>query len=100
MIRHIVMWKLKDEAEGASREENARKMKEMLEGLPGRIAEIRSLEVGINQARSPDAFDAVLVSEFAHWEDLRRYMEHPAHQRVSEFVGRVRLERRIVDFES
>ena len=31
MIKHIVMWKLKDFAEGADRATNARKMKERLD---------------------------------------------------------------------
>ena len=47
MIKHIVMWKLKDFAEGAGRQENAEKIKSLLEGLKGKIAEIINLEVGV-----------------------------------------------------
>ena len=36
MVTHIVMWNLKDEAEGGSREQNAAIMKERLEALVGR----------------------------------------------------------------
>ena len=32
MIKHIVMWTLKEQVEGASAEDNARTMKTMLEG--------------------------------------------------------------------
>jgi hypothetical protein len=46
MIKHIVMWKLKDEAEGADRATNAARMKEKLDacrGLVPGIVESRSL---------------------------------------------------------
>ena len=33
MIRHIVMWQLKDEAEGKSKQENAAIIKKSLEAL-------------------------------------------------------------------
>ena len=35
MVRHIVMWTLKDEAEGQTAKENGAKMKEILEALKG-----------------------------------------------------------------
>ena len=37
MIKHIVMWKLKDFAEGGSKLENAKKIKDMLEALKDKI---------------------------------------------------------------
>ncbi len=37
MLKHVVMWKLKDEAEGADRATNARRVKAALESLRGRI---------------------------------------------------------------
>jgi hypothetical protein len=65
MFKHIVVWKLKEFAEGASKEENARKMKVLLEGLKGKIRAIKSLEVGININGYPDSYDVILYSEFA-----------------------------------
>ena len=47
MLRHIVMWKLKDFADGKSRSENAQKAKEMLEALSGVVKEIKGIDVGI-----------------------------------------------------
>jgi hypothetical protein len=99
MIKHIVMWRLKETAEGANAAENARKMKAMLEGLPSVIGEIRRLEVGINLIDSPDGSDVVLSSDFDSRSDLERYLQHPEHKRVSEFVGKIRSERRFVDYE-
>jgi len=99
MIKHIVMWKLKEQAEGCSRAENAQKIKTMLEALRGRIDQIASLEVGINIVNSDMSYDAVLISEFENLQKLEEYKKHPEHVKVSEFVAKVREGRAVVDFE-
>ena len=96
MIKHIVMWKLKDNAEGAPKAENAQKMKEMLLSLPSVIPQILSLEVGINE--NGGEYDAVLITSFSSYEDLKIYDQHPAHQKVRAFVGAVAAGRAAVDF--
>lgn len=98
MLKHIVMWKLKDYAEGASKAENAVKIKEMLNSLVGRIPEIKALEVGININTSEQAYDAVLYTEFEDDKALETYQNHPEHKKVSEFVGKVRLGRAVADY--
>ena len=99
MIKHIVMWRLKDFAEGASRVENAKKLKETLEGLKDKISEIREIEVGINFNPSDAAPDVVLYSTFDSAEDLNAYQKHPEHVKVAEFVGKIRSDRNVVDYE-
>lgn len=99
MIKHVVMWKLKEFAEGAGKLENAQKIKTMLEGLKGKIQEIISLEVGINLNSSDMAFDAVLISEFSDLKALEAYKKHPEHVKVSDFVAKVRVDRAVVDYE-
>lgn len=99
MIKHIVMWTLKEFAEGAGKAENARTAKAKLEALNGVIPGLRHLEVGINFDPSPDAFDIVLYSEFETLADLQAYQTHPAHLAVGDFVGQVRIDRRVVDYE-
>jgi tRNA(His) 5'-end guanylyltransferase len=100
MIKHIVFWKLKDFAEGADKKENARKIKRLLEGLKHKIKEIKHIEVGININDTPAAYDIVLYSEFASTQDLDAYQNHPEHIKAGEFVGKVRLDRRVVDYEA
>jgi len=92
------MWKLKDFAEGCSREENAIKIKAMLEALRGRIEQVTYLEVGINTNSSDMAYDAVLVSEFENAQRLDEYKKHPEHVKVSGFVSKVRENRVVVDY--
>ena len=100
MIKHIVMWKLKSEAMGGSRQENAAKIKQKLEGLRHRIKEIRNIEVGINSSSDPSAYDVVLVCEFMSWGDLRIYQDHPLHKEAGSFIQNVRETRDIVDYET
>jgi hypothetical protein len=99
MLKHIVMWKLKDFAQGATKKENAQKIKSQLEELRNKIKEIKFLEVGININDSADSYDIVLYSEFDSLEDLKTYQNHPEHIRVGDFVGEVRLERKVADYE-
>ncbi len=99
MIKHIVMWRLKEFAAGASREENAKKLKESLEDLKDKIEDIKAIEVGINFNSSPAAFDVVLYSEFSDMEGLDAYQNHPEHLKIVDFVGEIRSERAVVDYE-
>ncbi len=99
MIKHIVMWRLKDFAHGADKEGNAKKLKSLLESLESKISEIKRIEVGININPSYGAFDVVLYSEFDTLSDLEAYQKHPEHLEVVSFVNEVRSERRVVDYE-
>ena len=99
MIVHIVMWKLKDSANGNPKETNARAMKEQLESLNGNIPGLILLKVGINVSKTESSSDIVLYSEFKTMRDLEAYQEHPLHKAVMPFVAEVRSERRVVDFE-
>ena len=98
MIKHIVMWKLKDFAEGANKKENALKIKSSLEGLKSKIKEIKFIEVGITINDAPDFCDIVLISAFNNAKDLENYQKHPEHVKAGEFIVKVRLERKVIDY--
>lgn len=99
MVKHLVLWKLKEMAEGFSKAENARRIKIELEGLRGKIADIKALEVGLNFNDSVAAYDVALYSEFESREALDRYQKHPEHVRVAALVNQVREERVVADYE-
>ncbi len=99
MVKHIVFWRLKPNAEGATREVNARRIKERIEGLRGRIPGVRRLEVGIDVERSDAAWDLALYSEFDDAAALADYQKHPEHVAVAAFIGKVRETRAVVDYE-
>lgn len=99
MIKHIVMWKLKDSAEGRDKLENARIIKEEVESLKNEISEIIDIEVGINIVDDAQSYDIVLYSTFASSEDLDKYQKHPLHVKVAGYIGKVRESRVVVDYE-
>lgn len=99
MIKHIVMWKLKEFAEGKDKLENAKIIKMGLEDLKNKINQIRCIEVGININESEQAYDVVLYSEFDSVEDLNLYQNHPDHVRISEYITNLRDVRVVTDYE-
>ncbi len=92
MIKHIVMWTLKDKSD-------ATKVKTMLEALKDKVPGIIEIEVGIDFNRSDAAADVVLYSTFASLDDLNAYQQHPEHQAVIPFMQSVTLGRTVVDYE-
>jgi len=100
MIKHIVFFKLAENAEGKTKAENAVFIKNELENLKNLIPEIRMIEVGINSTEAPVAnFDIALNSEFNSMADLDAYQAHPEHKRVAAYIGKVRTDRACVDYE-
>ena len=103
MIRHVVMWKLKDEAEGSSKDKNAEKMKLILEGLKINIDEIKNVEVGINisedDEESGSNFDVVLISDFESELDYTMYTRNEHHKKAIKFIDSVIEERYFVDYK-
>ncbi|MDZ4669140.1 MAG: Dabb family protein [bacterium] len=100
MIKHIVFWKLKEHANGMSKEENALAIKEKLESLKGKIEGLIQIEVGIDFLGSAESANLALYSEFESKEALDFYQQHPLHKAVMPFIAEARSERRVVDFNS
>lgn len=98
MIKHIVMWKLKEHAEGADRTTNARKMKEQLEACANIVPGIRKLEVGLAEDGLEATYDVVLYSEFDSKEALDAYQSHPQHAALKPFFSAVRDARQCMDY--
>lgn len=98
MIKHIVMWKLKEEAHGNDKAVNAKLIKEKLEALDGEIDGLLKIEVGIDFLGGSN-FDVVLYSELSKKEDLDVYQNHPLHQAVLPFIREAVVDRKAVDYE-
>jgi quinol monooxygenase YgiN len=99
MIKHIVMWKLKDQAEGADKATNAREMKRRLDECANVVPGILKFEVMLAQPGLEATYDVVLYSEFADREALAAYAAHPTHQAVVPFIGAIREARQCMDYE-
>lgn len=99
MIKHIVMWKLKDFAEGSDRAANAVKMKNKLDACAALVPGTLKFEVALAQPGLEATYDVVLYSVFESKEALDAYADHPTHQAIKPFIGAVRSERQCMDYE-
>jgi heme-degrading monooxygenase HmoA len=99
MIKHIVMWKLKDQAEGADRATNAQEMKRRLDACANVVPGILKFEVMLAQPGLEATYDVVLYSEFESKEALAAYAAHPTHKAVAPFIGAIREARQCMDYE-
>ncbi len=99
MIKHIVMWQLKEHAEGADKASNAVRMKELLDACAGIVPGLRKLEVALAQPGLDCTYDVVLYSEFDSREALDAYQNHPQHVALKPFVAAVRSARQCMDYE-
>lgn len=98
MINHVVLFKLNDYPENEKPLIIA-EMKSLLEGLKGKINELKYIEVGVNYELNTKSFDLALISHFNSLEDLDKYRVHPEHKKVLARFSELRLERAAVDFE-
>jgi len=92
MIKHIVMWKLRNKAD-------AEIIKDNLEALAGKIPGLLKVEVGIDFSDSEQSADVVLYSELESREALAAYQNHPEHQAVIPLVKAAAVSRVVVDYE-
>jgi hypothetical protein len=100
MIKHVVFFRLAEEAEGKTKLENAQIIKDGLMGLLDKVPVLRFERVGINipNAKKTD-YDICLECEFDTWEDVDIYQNHPEHLKVAGYIGKVRTARAAVDYE-
>lgn len=99
MIKHIVMWKLKDYAEGGDKATNIAKMLALLESCTNLVPGMLKLEAARATADLEATFDVVLYTEFIDKAALDAYQEHPTHQAIKPFIGAIRLERQCMDYQ-
>ena len=98
MIKHIVMWKLKEFAEGADRAANALAMKTKLDACAYLVPGIVKFETALAQDGLEATYDVVLYSEFSSREALDAYQAHPDHQALKPFIAAVREARQCMDY--
>lgn len=100
MIRHIVMFQFKEEAEGRTKAENVSITRNMLDALPGKIEWIRNSYTALAAEGAVQGnYDLLLVSDFDDLKALERYKVHPEHVAVGNFMRPVRISRVCMDIE-
>jgi len=98
MIRHIVLFKFKEQADGKSKAENVAATREMLEALPAKIPQILNSTTQTNlDGASTENADLILISDFESLETLQEYLVHPDHKAVGAFMRPLRESRAGID---
>ena len=99
MIKHMIIWTLKEELSKEEKETVKAGIKEGLEGLAGKIPGLLEIKVHINGLSSSNA-DLMLDSSFETEEALKNYATHPDHVAVAdEKVRPFTQTRSCLDFE-
>ncbi|MCR5367699.1 MULTISPECIES: Dabb family protein [Eubacterium] len=83
MVKHVILWTLKDELSPEEKAQVKKGIKEGLEGLKCRVPGIVDIKVNINGLASSNA-DLMLDSLFENKEALDAYAVHPAHVAVAD----------------
>lgn len=87
MVKHIILWQLKDELTAEEKADVKKGIKEGLEGLAGKIPGLLEIKVQIEGLASSNA-DVMLDSSFTDEDALKGYAVHPDHVAVAD--GKVR----------
>ena len=82
MVRHVIVWTLKDEYSDSEKAEIKAGIKAGLEGLIGKIPGLVEIKVYTEGLESSSG-DAMLDSLFESAEALKEYTSHPAHVEVA-----------------
>lgn len=82
MIKHVVMFKLKDDNPPDAKETMRTKLME----LPPAIDVIREFEVGVNIGASSKPYDLVVYSVFDSLDDVALFRKHPKHVEVVDAI--------------
>ncbi len=99
MVRHVILWKIKEEYSGSELEDIKAGIKEGLEGLKGKVPGLLEVKVYTNGLASSNA-DVMLDSMLESEEALKGYAVHPAHVEVANSKVRpYTASRTCMDFE-
>lgn len=82
MVKHIILWKLKEELSADDKKKILADMKENLEGLVGKVPGLIRMNIVINPLASSNA-EVMLDSDLESEEALKGYAVHPDHVQVA-----------------
>ena len=100
MVKHVILWTLKDELSAEEKMTIKQGIKEGLEGLMGKVPGIVDIKVNINGLESSNA-DLMLDSTFESVDALKGYSVHPEHVAVADSKVRPYTKiRSCLDFEA
>ena len=100
MVKHVILWQLKDELSAEEKASVKADIKAGLEGLAGQIPGLIDIHVQTECLESSNA-DLMLDSSFEDEASLKGYAVHPAHVAVADGVVRPNTKLRVcLDYEA
>ena len=84
MVKHIILWKLRDDLSLAEKETVKQGIKAGLEGLKGQVPGLVDIHVHVDGRLDSSNADVMLDSTLESPEALRGYAVHPAHVAVAD----------------
>lgn len=100
LVKHVILWKLKEEYTALEKQEIAQNAKKALERLKGKIPGLVDIFVRTVCLASSNA-DMMLDSTFDSEESLRAYAVHPEHVAAANtFVRPYTAARSCFDYEA
>jgi hypothetical protein len=98
MIRHIVMWNLHPQAQGADKASNLQKAQDLLLSCAQVVPGIRAFEVATATPGMDCTHDLLLHMLVDDAQVLAAYQNHPQHVAIKPFMKAVVQERCCMDF--
>lgn len=99
MLKHMILWKLKENLSDVEKEKVKSDIKKNLEGLVGKIDGLITMNIRTEFMES-STVDIMMDSELADAEALKTYQSHPAHVEVANTYVRPNVETRLcADYE-
>jgi quinol monooxygenase YgiN len=97
-LHHIVMWTLKEQAQGHSKAQNMQKARELLMSCSSLVPGIELFEVGLKTDGLDCTCDVILNSVFKDEAALSAYQNHPDHMAIKPFMKAIVAQRQCMDF--
>lgn len=82
MVKHVILWTLKEEYSLEEKKVIKQGIKAGLEGLKGQIPGLIDIKVNVSPLESSNC-DLMLDSSFENEESLKGYAVHPSHVKVA-----------------
>ncbi len=98
MIKHVVLFQLKDEVDAAEKQRVMEAFKAGLMTLPAEIPCLHRMEVGFN-VNAEEQYEVALCAEMDTLEDVNTYAVHPAHVAVAQIIIPYVKSRACTDYE-
>ena len=99
MVKHIILWQLKDELSDAEKAAAKTAIQTGLEGLAGQIPGLLEIRVRTSGLPSSNA-DLMLDTSFESEAALKGYAVHPAHVAVATGIVAPKVKTRVcMDYE-